>query len=160
MLERRRDNHRTQGEATETITGYKAGKSQLHTGDDTRLAEELNSFYTRFDKYHFSDHQKEVMEEVRCRPSEPVEISQEAVRNCVLKVKTHSAKSDTNSSSWFCQSDTNSSSVCLVKVTQTAAVSLVKVTQTAAVSLVKVTQTAAAGFAKVTQTAVVFVLSK
>ena len=71
----------------ETITGHKARESQLHTGDNARLAEELNSFYTRFDKYDFSAHQKEVMEEVRCRPSEPVKISQEAVRNCVLKVK-------------------------------------------------------------------------
>ena len=34
----------------ETITGYKARKSQLQAGDNARLAEELNSFYTRFDK--------------------------------------------------------------------------------------------------------------
>ena len=46
--------------------------------DDARLAEELNSFYTRFDKYDFSEQQKEVMEEVRCRPSQLVEFSQEA----------------------------------------------------------------------------------
>ena len=80
----------------ETITGYKARKSQLQTGDDARLAEELNSFYTRFDKYDFSDQQKEIMEEVHCRQSQPVQISQEAVRTCFLKVKTHSAAGPDN----------------------------------------------------------------
>ena len=50
--------------AIEKITGYKARKSQLQTGDDARLAKELNSFYTRFDMYDFSDQQKEVMEGV------------------------------------------------------------------------------------------------
>ena len=36
------------------------------------------------------------MEEVRCRQSQPVEISQEAVRTCFLKVKTHSAAGPDN----------------------------------------------------------------
>ena len=68
-----------------------ARKSQLQTGDDARLSEKLNSFYTRFDKYDCSEQQKEVMEEVRCRPSQPVDISQEAVGKCFLKMKIHSA---------------------------------------------------------------------
>ena len=36
------------------------------------------------------------MEEVHCRQSQPVQISQEAVRNCFLKVKTHSAAGPDN----------------------------------------------------------------
>ena len=63
----------------------------MQTGENARLAEELNSFYTRFDQYDFSDQRKEVMDKVRCCTSQLVEISQKAVRNCVLKVKTHSA---------------------------------------------------------------------
>ena len=83
----------------ETITGYKARKPQLQTEDDARLSEELNSFYTQFDKYDFSEQQKEVMEEVRCRPPQPVEISQEAVTSSFLKVKIYSAADPDNISS-------------------------------------------------------------
>ena len=44
------------------ISGYKERESQLKIEDDAKLAEELNSFYTQFDKHDFSDQQKEVME--------------------------------------------------------------------------------------------------
>ena len=84
------------GKAWKPITGYKARKSRLQTGNDAKLTEELNSFYTRFDKHDFSDQQKEVMEEVHCRPSQLAEIRQEAVRTCFLKVKTHSAAGPDN----------------------------------------------------------------
>ena len=60
----KRNDPRQYWKAREKITGYKARKSQLQTGDDARLAKELNSFYTRFDMYDFSDQQKEVMERV------------------------------------------------------------------------------------------------
>ena len=58
--------------------------------------EELNSFYVRFDKNDFSGQQNVAMEEVRYRPSQPVQISQEAVRNCFLKAKIHSAAGPDN----------------------------------------------------------------
>ena len=138
------NNPRQYWKGIETITGYKARKSQLQAADNARLAEELNSFYTRFDKEEpnffytlfdkeelnsfynrsdkeelnsfytrfdkeelnsfyvrfdkndFSEQQNVAMEEVRYRPSQPVQISQEAVRNCFLKAKIHSAAGPDN----------------------------------------------------------------
>ena len=54
------------------ITGYKQQKRPVQTTDEAKLAEDLITFYTRFDKRDFYMEQKRVMSETQSRSSHPV----------------------------------------------------------------------------------------
>ena len=73
------------------ITGYKQQKRPVQTTDEAKLAEDLNTFYTRFDKRDFHMEQERVMSETQSRSSHPVVVSNEDVRACFRKVNPRSA---------------------------------------------------------------------
>ena len=47
------NNARLYWRGIETITGYKQQKKPVQATDEAKLAEDLNTFYTRFDKRDF-----------------------------------------------------------------------------------------------------------
>ena len=78
------------GEGFQTITGYKQQKKPVQATDEAKLAEDLNTFYTRFDKRDFHMEQERVMSETQSRSSHPVVVSDEDVRACFRKVNPRS----------------------------------------------------------------------
>ena len=73
------------------ITGYKQQKRPVQTTDEAKLAEDLNMFYTRFDKRDFHMEQEWVMSETQSRSSHAVVVSDEDIRVCFRKVNPRSA---------------------------------------------------------------------
>ena len=73
------------------VTGYKQQKRPVQTADEAKLAEDLNTFYTRFDKRDFHMEQERVMSETQSRSSHPVVVSDEDIRACFRKVNPRSA---------------------------------------------------------------------
>ena len=71
-------------------------KNPVKTTDKAKLAEDLNTFYTRFDQHDFHVEQERVMAETQSRSSHPVEVNEEDVRACLKKINPRSATSPDN----------------------------------------------------------------
>jgi hypothetical protein len=80
----------------ETITGYKQKKKGLQADDEEQLANNLNVFYTHFDRCDFHTQQAQAMEKLRHLPAQPFVISEEDVRLDFRKVNSRSAAGPDN----------------------------------------------------------------
>ena len=85
------NNARLYWRAIDMITGYKQQKRPVQSTDEATLAEDLITFYTRFDKRDFHMEQERVISETQSRSSHPVVVSDEDVRACFRKVNPRSA---------------------------------------------------------------------
>ena len=85
------NNARLYWRGVEMITGYKQQKRPVQTTDEAKLAEDLNTFYTRFDKHDFHMEQEWVMSETQSRSSHAVVVSDEDIRVCFRKFNPRSA---------------------------------------------------------------------
>ena len=87
------NNGRLYWRGIEKITGYNQQKRPVQTTDEAKLAEDLDTFYTRFDKhdFHMEQEQERVMSETQSRSSHPVVVSDKDVRACFRKVNPRSA---------------------------------------------------------------------
>lgn len=73
------------------MTGYKKSKNSPVVSDEKAHGEELNKFYTRFDKYDFSTEQQEVLQEVCSQSAEPIQLDVREVVKQFRQIKTRSA---------------------------------------------------------------------
>ena len=74
-----------------TITGYKPKKGTIQTDDEKKLADELNTFYTRFDQQDFRTEQKQSMDRVNMLPSIPFTTTEDEVRQSFKRLNVRSA---------------------------------------------------------------------
>ena len=75
----------------ETMTGYKPPKKSLHTEDPARLAEDLSTFYLRFNAHDFRNELDKVTSEVERLPKQKVTIKEDDVKRQFKKVNQRSA---------------------------------------------------------------------
>ena len=75
----------------QTITGCKPKKKQPAVTDEAKLAEELNEFYTRFDRYDFSTEQNQIIDDIEQLPHGQVKVEEAEVKLLFSKVDPRSA---------------------------------------------------------------------
>ena len=85
------NNARLYWRGIETITGFKQQKRPVQTTDEAKLAEDLSTFCTSFDKRDFHTEQERVMVETQSRWLHPVEVSEEDVKAFFRIVNPRSA---------------------------------------------------------------------
>ena len=92
-------NSRKSWENMNTITGYKQKKTGIQTEDELRLANDLNTFYTRFDKRDFKCEQQQAMNKAKNNHGNPILATVEDVRNRFKHLNARSASGPDNVSS-------------------------------------------------------------
>ena len=74
-----------------TITGYKKKGSEIRTNDDQKFANDLNEFYTRFDKHDYSAEQKIEISKAQDKLDEPINVKEDEVRTLFKRLNVKSA---------------------------------------------------------------------
>ena len=85
------NNSRQLWQSVSAMTGYRPAKKNISCDDPQQLAEDLNTFYTRFDQHDCHAEQQDVLEAVRQMPDAPVELGEHEVETCFKKINPRSA---------------------------------------------------------------------
>ena len=85
------NNSRQMWQGVSVMTGYKPSKNSVKTEDAQALADELNTFYARFDKFNFKSEQETVLHELKSREGFVVQVEEAEVRMCFKCLNTRSA---------------------------------------------------------------------
>jgi hypothetical protein len=80
----------------ETITGYKPKRNSPPAENAKETANELNVFYTRFDKHDFTAQQQRCLQEMQVMSSNPVMVNVWEVKKQFQRIKTRSAAGPDN----------------------------------------------------------------
>ena len=84
----------------ETITGYKPKRNSPPAENAKETANELNVFYTRFDKHDFTAQQQRCLQEMQVMSSNPVMVNVWEVKKQFQRIKTRSAAGPDNIIMW------------------------------------------------------------
>ena len=79
-----------------TITGYKKKSGEIRTNDDQKFANDLNEFYTRFDKHDYSEEQRVEISKVIDKLDDPINVTEEEIRTLFKKLNAKSASGPDN----------------------------------------------------------------
>ena len=79
-----------------TITGYKKKGSEIRTNDDVKFSNDLNEFYTRFDKHDYSNEQKQEINNALEKLDQPINVSEEEIRLLFKRLNAKSASGPDN----------------------------------------------------------------
>ena len=90
------NNSRQLWQSVSAMTGYRPAKKNISCDDPQQLAEDLNTFYTRFDQHDCHAEQQDVLEAVRQMPDAPVELGEHEVETCFKKINPRSASGPDN----------------------------------------------------------------
>lgn len=83
-------------EGVNAMTGYKPTKKPIKAEDTQILANDLNTFYARFDQHDFAAEHEAALEEVRETGGKPVVVTEEEVRMQFMGLNSRSAAGPDN----------------------------------------------------------------